>query len=134
MIAHMGDPARNAAGKPVLTPGEFRIMEVLWAREDASVADVVAALKRPKLAYTTVLTFLRQLEMKGVATHRTRGRTFVYRPVVARDQVRSGVMHAVTKAFFGGSAGDLVLHMVRSEHLDDEQKRRLRELLDTPRR
>ena len=46
-------------------------MLVLWDRGEASVGDVVQALKeRPKPAYNTVLTLLRILERKGYVTHR----------------------------------------------------------------
>ena len=42
----------------MLTNAEHRIMEVIWARGSATVAEVVEALKG-KDAYTTILTLIR---------------------------------------------------------------------------
>ena len=47
-----------------LTNAEHRIMEVIWARGSATVADVVEALEG-KDAYTTILTLMRILKAKG---------------------------------------------------------------------
>jgi BlaI family transcriptional regulator, penicillinase repressor len=125
----MPNAPRRPAPDPALSAAQFRVMAVLWSRGAGTVADVVASLRRPKLAYTTVLTVLRQLEAKGIVRHDQDGRTFVYTPLVTRDQVRSGVLRQVTRSFFGGSPTDLVLHMVQVERLDPGDRRRLRELL-----
>ena len=58
----------------VLTDHELRLMEVLWRRGRASVADVVESLAPPPLAYSTVLTTLRTLEQKGYIDHEEDGR------------------------------------------------------------
>ena len=51
---------------PTLTEAELRLMEILWARGEATVADAVAAIpKREALAYSSVLTTMRILEQKG---------------------------------------------------------------------
>src|SRR5262245_19121420 len=48
---------------PALTDAEAGIMTVLWQRREASVADVVAALRRERaVSYSTVQTILRILE------------------------------------------------------------------------
>jgi BlaI family transcriptional regulator, penicillinase repressor len=125
----MANGPRRPAPEPALSAAQYRVMAVLWSRGAGTVADVVAALRRPKLAYTTVLTVLRQLEAKGIVRHDQDGRTFVYEPLVTRDQVRSGVLRQITRSFFGGSPADLVLHMVQVEPLTPADRRRLRELL-----
>ena len=49
-----------------MTDGELRLMRVLWDKGEATVGEVVDALKtRPKPAYNTVLTLLRIMEKKG---------------------------------------------------------------------
>jgi BlaI family transcriptional regulator, penicillinase repressor len=125
----MANGPRRPAPEPALSAAQYRVMAVLWSRGAGTVADVVAALRRPKLAYTTVLTVLRQLEAKGIVRHDQDGRTFVYEPLVTRDQVRSGVLRQIARSFFGGSPADLVLHMVQVERLAPADRRRLRELL-----
>ena len=59
-------------------------MAVLWQKQKATVADVVAALKgRRPVNYSTVQTMLRILEAKGYVAHEKAGRAFLFRPVVA---------------------------------------------------
>ena len=54
-----------------LTEAELKLMDILWAKGEGTVQDVVDALSvRESLAYTTVLTFLRILEKKGYLKHR----------------------------------------------------------------
>ncbi|MEO7202334.1 MAG: BlaI/MecI/CopY family transcriptional regulator [Candidatus Tumulicola sp.] len=57
-----------------LTDHELRLMDVLWERGRATVADVVDGLLPPPLAYTTVLTTLRTLEQKGYVAYEGEGR------------------------------------------------------------
>ena len=68
---------------PALTDAEARVMAVLWQRQTASVADVVAGLKRKHaVSYSTVQTILRILEAKGYVTHEKVARAFIYTPRV----------------------------------------------------
>src|SRR5438132_2716607 len=71
----------------VLGPLEREVMEVLWGSNDAlAVRDVLERLNRrrkPKLAYTTVMTVLSRLAEKEVLTRQKVGRGYVYRPAVA---------------------------------------------------
>jgi len=52
------------------------------------VAEVHAELKPERdLAYTTVATMLRKMETRGLVTHREEGRSFLYRALVAAEEV-----------------------------------------------
>jgi predicted transcriptional regulator len=115
----------------VLTDAELRIMNVLWERGEATVADVVKALARRKpLAYNSVLTTTRILEKKGYVAHRQEGRAFVYRPVVDRDAVRRSTIKHVLSRLFDDSPELLVLNVLESESLDAGEIERLRRRLD----
>jgi len=63
---------------------EAEVLDVLWSADAAlTPAEVQAALGRP-LAYTTVLTILQRLHIKGQLTREVRGRGHAYRPVLSR--------------------------------------------------
>jgi len=104
----------------MLTNAEHRIMEVIWARGSATVAEVVEALKG-KDAYTTILTLIRILKAKGYLTSRKEGRSFVFTPAVDRNTVARKATHQLLSKFFAGSAGDLVLSFLRDEELTPEE-------------
>ncbi len=99
-----------------LTNAEHRIMEVVWARGSATVAEVVEALKG-KDAYTTILTLMRILKAKGYLSSRKAGRAFVFVPKVDRDTVARKAVHQLLSKFFAGSARELVLAFLREEEL-----------------
>ena len=92
-----------------LTEAELRLMDVVWQKGSATVAEVADALpKQLGLAYNTVLTTMRILEDKGYLKHSKpkEGRAFVYKPVVSRqDASRSAVRHLLSR-FFGNSKED----------------------------
>src|SRR5712691_9825960 len=111
-----------------LTNAEHRIMEVIWARGSATVAEVVEVLKG-RDAYTTILTLMRILKAKGYLSTRKEGRAFVFEPKVDRDTVARKAVHQLLSKFFAGSASELVLTFLREEELTpgqlDEIKRKI---------
>src|SRR3954454_15202824 len=100
----------------ILTNAEHRIMEVIWARGAATVAEVVEALKG-RDAYTTILTLMRILKAKGFLTSRKEGRAFVFAPKVDRDTVARTAVDQLLSKFFSGSPSELVLSFLREEEL-----------------
>src|SRR4051794_20383151 len=113
-----------------LTNAEHRIMEVLWARGSATVAEVVEAL-HDKDAYTTILTLMRILKVKGYLSTRKEGRAHVFTPRVDRDTAARKAVHQLLSKFFSGSPSELVLSFLREEELTpgelDELKRKITE-------
>ena len=103
-----------------LTNAEHRIMEVIWAKGSATVADVVEALNG-KDAYTTILTLMTILKGKGYLSSRKEGRAFVFAPKVDRDTVARKAVHQLLSKFFGGSPGELVLSFLREEELTPQE-------------
>jgi predicted transcriptional regulator len=103
-----------------LTNAEHRIMEVIWARGSATVAEVVEALQG-KDAYTTILTLMRILKAKGYLSSRKQGRAHVFTPRVDRDTVARKAVHQLLAKFFAGSPSELVLAFLREEDLTPEE-------------
>ena len=103
-----------------LTNAEHRIMEVIWAKGSATVAEVVEALDG-KDAYTTILTLMRILKVKGYLSTRKEGRAFVFAPKVDRNTVARKAVHQLLSKFFAGSPSELVLSFLREEELTPEE-------------
>lgn len=118
----------------VLTDHELRLMNVLWDRERASVADVVESLAPPPLAYSTVLTTLRTLEHKGYVDHEEDGRAYVYRPLVARDEAAKSATRHLLDRFFGSSPGALAVTLLDDTQLTDDDVAKIKGLLARSRR
>lgn len=113
----------------VLAEREAEVMEVLWEHGPSTVAEVRAHVS-DTLAYTTVLTILRNLEAKGYAGHREEGRAHRYLPLVERSAARRSAVKDLAAKLFHGSSSLLLTHLVSEEKLTDEELRRLQQLLE----
>jgi BlaI family penicillinase repressor len=115
---------------PALTDAELRIMRVLWARGRGTVGEVLEGIAGPdKPAYNSVLTILGILERKGYVTHEKDGRAFVYAPLVDDSQARRRAVSQLIARFFNGSPEALVLDLLGHQQVTDEERRRVRELV-----
>ena len=115
-----------------LTDAELRIMEVLWDKGSATVAEVAEALAgKDGSAYTTILTMMGILRVKGYLSCRKRGRAHVFTPRVDREDAARKAVRQLLAKFFAGSPGELVLSFLRDEDLSpeelDELKRQIHE-------
>jgi BlaI family transcriptional regulator, penicillinase repressor len=113
-----------------LTDGEHRIMEVLWQKGSATVAEVAEALEgKDGTAYTTILTMMRIMREKGYLRCRKEGRAHVYIPRVDREAAARKAVRQLLGKFFAGSPGELVLSFLRDEEISleeiDELKRKI---------
>lgn len=108
---------------------ELDVMQALWRHGPSTVAEVRDALEAD-LAYTTVLTILRNLEEKGFVAHTTEGRAHRYHPTVTRDAARTSALARVVSNLFEGSAEELLVHLVKKRSLSADDLARLSRMLD----
>lgn len=111
---------------------EHDLMDVLWSRGPSTVAEVRDALGAD-LAYTTVLTILRNLEAKGAVSRWGEGRAHRYFAVAARDDARESALQRLIDRFFAGSHEGLLTHLVDARKLSPEQLAELRARIDDQR-
>jgi BlaI family transcriptional regulator, penicillinase repressor len=113
-----------------LTEAELRLMDVLWQKGQATVAEVTAALPPPPIAYNSVLTTMRILEQKGYVDHEESGRAFIYRPLVEREAAAQNAVGHVLSRFFDNSAGELALRLIEKEKPSQDELARLKALIE----
>lgn len=115
--------------KPRFTNRELDVMSVLWELGEATVADVREALG-DDVAYTTVQTQLRLLELKGAVTHRKEGRQHFYRATVAPEAAGKGALDRILRRIYQDSPLKLVTHLVSDRDVSEEELRAMRDLLE----
>lgn len=109
---------------------QLAIMRQIWQRGEASVSDVHGALEPERgLAPTTIATMLKKMEAKGVVTHRTEGRRFLYRPAVSEAEVRRTMVGDLTERLFRGEVTALVSHLIAEHEIEPDELRQLEALL-----
>ena len=111
-----------------LSDREAELMDVLWEHGPSTVAQVRERLEAD-LAYTTVLTMLRNLEAKGYIGHEAEGRAHRYVALIARDAARRSALRHLASKLFKGSPHLLLAHMVSDGKLTDAEVRNIRKLL-----
>jgi BlaI family transcriptional regulator, penicillinase repressor len=123
------------SGDEALSRRERQIMDAIYARGEATAADVLAGLPDPPTK-TAVRTLLRILEDKGHLTHRTEGLTYVYRPSRPRGRAGKSALNRVLQTFFEGSIEKAVAaHLGDSAtDLSPDELTRLAAVIDQARR
>lgn len=117
-----------------LTPLQLAVMQVLWAREEASVADVQKGMRGKRLALTTVATLLTRLEQRGLLSHRVDGRQYLYRARVSPVDVRQSVTRDLLGSLFHGDVTAFVTQLLDARDLTREEIADLKRLLRTKER
>jgi predicted transcriptional regulator len=113
-----------------LTQAELRLMRVLWARGESTVADMVTATAdEGSLAYTSVLTTIRVLESKGYVAHRQEGRAFLYTSCIGEQEASRSEVRHVLQRFFGNSRERLLLSLLGDEDISPEELKRLKDAI-----
>ena len=114
---------------------QLAIMRVLWSAGEATVNDVHRALSASHgLAPTTIATMLKKMEKKGVLTHRTEGRRFVYRPTVSERAVTRTMVTELTNRLFNGNRLALVSHLLREHEVEPDELAALQQQIADARR
>ena len=120
---------RKAAASPRLTASQLTVMQVLWSRDEASVADVQRAMRGRRLALTTVATMLVRLEQRGLVSHRAEGRQYIYRSRVSPADVRETVTRELLRNLFDGDVTAFVTQLLDSRKLTREEVADLQRLV-----
>ena len=115
-----------------LTQRELDIMSVLWDLGEATVTEVRDRVD-PDLAYTTISSMIRTLEIKGYVSHRRgEGKTHVYFPAIEPEAAGESALGRVLDKIYGGSPIKLLAHLVDQHRLSAKELARMRALLKRP--
>ena len=113
-----------------LTDLQIAIMRILWDRREATVVEIAEALRDERgLAQTTIATLLSRLERRGVVSHRTRARQFVYAPLVTESEVQRSMVTELTERLFDGDVAALMTHLLSAREVSSGDLERLKELI-----
>jgi predicted transcriptional regulator len=123
------------AGEKGLSRRERQIMDAIYRRGQATVAEVLEDMPDPP-SYSAVRAMLRVLEEKGHLQHVQQGPRYVFLPTVPRDQARRSALRQVVRTFFDGSTEQTVAALLdlSDSKLSDAELKRLSRLIDQARK
>ena len=120
----------TGAGEVSLSDLQLSLMRVLWARGEASTAEVAEALRGERdLAHTTVATLLTRLEKRGLLGSRREGRALLYTPRVTEAEVQRSMVGSLLDSLFAGRTSVLVSHLLDARSVDAKELAELQALL-----
>jgi predicted transcriptional regulator len=113
-----------------LSRRERQVMDILFRRGEATVAEVMGDLPDPP-TYSAVRSVLRILVEKDLVSHREDGPRYVYLPAVSPKSARDEALSHVVRTFFEGSAEQAMTALLRMSdtRLGDAELDRLGELV-----
>ncbi len=103
-----------------LTKAEEEVMHILWQKEEAIIKEVVAGFKNKKPAYNTVATVLKVLKSKEFVDHKAVGNTYVYFPLISKEEYSSYQVKHLLKNYFGGSFARLATFFAKDNDMSLE--------------
>lgn len=120
--------------KKSLTPlgeSEMEILHHVWELGEATVAEVQEKiLETRKVAYTTVMTIMKNLNDKGFLKYRKQGVTYVYSAAIKPENVQFSLINNLIHKVFKGSPSALVETLVKAENLNEEDLNAIKKLID----
>lgn len=117
------------------TERELEILQVLWGNGTCSVRDVHERLSQDEAtSFSTVQTMLQVMFEKGLVERDLRGRTFLYRAAVEREETQRTLLADLLERAFGGSAKALVSRALDVKRPKADELEEIQALLDEARR
>ena len=117
--------------RPLPTPAELEILQVLWALGPSTVGAVRAELaKERETGYTTALKLLQIMHAKGLVTRDESARSHVYDAWDRPRATRHALIEDLAERAFEGSTARLVLRALTVNPLTAEEIKAIRSQLD----
>ena len=120
--------------KKSLTPlgeTEMEVLNHVWDMGEATVKQVrKRILEDREVAYTTIMTVMKNLADKDLLKYRKEGVTYVYSPAQKPEAVRSNLISDFMKKAFKGSPKELIQALVNSDDLTSEDLTEIKSMID----
>ena len=111
---HRRERSRDLTGLGWL---EADVLRVVWDRGEVTVRDVYEDLREQRrIAYTTVMSVLRNLAAKGLLEQDRSQAAYVYRPRVTDEEVARGILDALVDKIMGGRREPLIDYLQHPPH------------------
>ncbi len=114
-----------------LSPGEWQVMEHLWALAPRTLMELVHALA-PETGWSksTIVTMIGRLESKGAVTYEEGGKARRYYPTITRHQAAVQETETLLHRLYRGSVAMMVSTLADGSRLSKEDIAELSAILE----
>jgi predicted transcriptional regulator len=111
---------------------ELAILDVLWSRDAATIREITQEIygEVSTTAYATVQKLLERLENKGYVERDRSSFKHTFSAAIERSELIGQGLESLAEKLCGGSLTPLLVHLVESTKLTDQQRKTLRELIE----
>jgi predicted transcriptional regulator len=121
---------RKTAPRKTLTAVELEMMNIIWRLGACTVTQVKEALAPGRnLAYTSVSTIIRILEQKGILSSERAGRGHLYSAAMSKQEFQALSLAHLVDSVFDRTPSLLVLRLLDSDRLSEQELDHIRALL-----
>ncbi|MDR3266925.1 MAG: BlaI/MecI/CopY family transcriptional regulator [Tannerella sp.] len=113
-----------------LSRAEEQLMDIIWKREKVFLKDILDDYPEPKPAATTVATFLKRMQNKGVIAYNLFGNSREYYPLVPKDDYFTKHLNNIVRDFFGNSALQFASFFTTAGNLSTEELEDLKKIIE----
>jgi predicted transcriptional regulator len=114
---------------PRFTPGEMKVMRLLWEHGEMKPAELQGRFPGP-IKNPALRSYLTTLLEKGHVTRRRVGKAYYYKAVTRSRSAFRETLGELVEAYCGGSVQALVMNLIRSEKLSEAELLELKRLAD----
>jgi BlaI family penicillinase repressor len=113
-------------------PLQVRVMHYIWKHGPSTVHDVHSALNGQttgkQLAYTTILTVMRNLARRKFLNQVADGRAHRFSPLIDERTYKLGIVRQMRKDLFAGEINILLSYIAMDDEVDEEKRNKVREI------
>jgi BlaI family transcriptional regulator, penicillinase repressor len=114
---------------PQLTPGEIKVMKLLWEHGELKPGELQDRFPEP-IKNPALRSYLTTLLEKGHVTRRRGGKAYFYKAVTRSRSAFRAMLGELVDSFCGGSVQNLVMNLIKSERLSEEELLALKRLAE----
>jgi predicted transcriptional regulator len=111
------------------TPGELKVMRLLWNHGELKPSELQDRFPEP-IKNPALRSYLTTLVDKGHVTRRRVGRAYYYKAATRSRSAFRTMLGELVDSFCGGSVQALVMNIIRSEKLSEDELLALKRLAD----
>lgn len=113
-----------------ISPAEWEVMRVLWAKGQATSSEIIAILaKKLDWSASTVKTLIGRLADKGYLTSQRQGRGFIYQASLGEDEASLQALEAVFDKICLTKHSDLLAQLIAKTPMTQANVDKLQALL-----
>ena len=114
-------------------PLQLRVMHFIWDNGASTVHDVHQALNQeagaPQLAYTTILTVMRNLARRKILNQKPSGRSHIFEPLIDEETYKLGLLQQIREDLFAGDGKRMLNLISRDKGLTPKTRKAIADIV-----